>query len=231
MLPLRNEIPTRRFPVVTLVLIAANVSVYLYQLTLNDYQYNAMVFKWAYVPVEYTNSCRSTPANWQCPMVLRSFPACSCMADSCISPATCSISGYSGTMSRITSARSNSSSSTLFRVLRRWLFLPSLPPSRKFRWSALPAPSPAFWALTWRSIPALGSSRWCFLDSSSRPCACRRRYLARFLVCPAIALRVAVVAWWLAGGWGCLVCPCRRICLRLFLFQTDSQKVIAGYYR
>jgi membrane associated rhomboid family serine protease len=56
MIPLRDDIPTRHFPIVTIVLIAANVAVYVYQLTLTGYQYQAMIFKWGFIPIEYTKS-------------------------------------------------------------------------------------------------------------------------------------------------------------------------------
>ncbi len=61
MIPLRDDIPTRGFPVVTASLIAVNVAVYLYQLTLNEYQYGAMIFKWGYMPVEYTHFVQVYP--------------------------------------------------------------------------------------------------------------------------------------------------------------------------
>jgi membrane associated rhomboid family serine protease len=55
MIPLRDDIPTRRFPILTALLIAANVVVYIYQLTLDRYAYTATVFKYAYIPVSYTH--------------------------------------------------------------------------------------------------------------------------------------------------------------------------------
>lgn len=61
MIPLRDDIPTRRFPIITALLVSANVGVYLYQLTLNHYAYNAMVFKFAYIPVEYTRFVQVSP--------------------------------------------------------------------------------------------------------------------------------------------------------------------------
>lgn len=61
MIPLRADIPTRRFPIVTASLIAVNVAVYLYQLTLNEYQYGAMIFRWGYLPIEYTRFVQVYP--------------------------------------------------------------------------------------------------------------------------------------------------------------------------
>ncbi len=54
MIPLRDEVPTRHFPLITVVLIAMNVAVYLYQLFLPEPLLNVMVYKWAYIPIEYT---------------------------------------------------------------------------------------------------------------------------------------------------------------------------------
>ncbi len=54
MIPLRDEVPTRHFPIVTVILIAVNVLVYVYQFFLPDLQLNIMVYKWAYIPIEYT---------------------------------------------------------------------------------------------------------------------------------------------------------------------------------
>lgn len=61
MIPLRDEIPTRTFPLVTVLIIIANVAVYLYQLFLNEYAYTAMVYKWAYIPIEYTQFVQVNP--------------------------------------------------------------------------------------------------------------------------------------------------------------------------
>ncbi len=54
MIPLRDEVPTRHFPLITVILIAINVAVYLYQLFLPELQLNIMVYKWAFIPIEYT---------------------------------------------------------------------------------------------------------------------------------------------------------------------------------
>lgn len=50
MLPLRDENPTRRFPVVNLTLIAINVLVFIYELTLSSGQLEAFFLRWAVVP-------------------------------------------------------------------------------------------------------------------------------------------------------------------------------------
>lgn len=40
---------------ITVLLIVANVAVYLYQLTLRDQQLAAMIYKWGFIPIEYTH--------------------------------------------------------------------------------------------------------------------------------------------------------------------------------
>ncbi len=61
MIPLRDEVPTRSFPVVTVSVIVLNVAIYIYQLTLSQYQYSAMIFKWGYLPIEYTHFVQVYP--------------------------------------------------------------------------------------------------------------------------------------------------------------------------
>ncbi len=61
MIPLRDEVPTRTFPIITVIFIAVNVAVYLYQLFLAEPAYNAMVYKWAYIPIEYTRLIQIEP--------------------------------------------------------------------------------------------------------------------------------------------------------------------------
>lgn len=51
MIPLRDVIPSRRTPIVTLGLIAGNTGVFLYQQSLSDPQLNALVRTFALVPV------------------------------------------------------------------------------------------------------------------------------------------------------------------------------------
>lgn len=50
MIPLRDDNPTKRFPVVTVVLIAANVAVFAYETTLGPSGLQALVGQWAVVP-------------------------------------------------------------------------------------------------------------------------------------------------------------------------------------
>lgn len=61
MIPLRDDNPTRSFPIVTALLIAINVVVYVFQLTLNEHQYVAMIYRWGYIPIEYTHFVQVYP--------------------------------------------------------------------------------------------------------------------------------------------------------------------------
>ncbi len=55
MIPLRDDIPTRRVPIVNYVLIAANVLVYLFQSMLGS-QEQTLVYEFALIPFQFTNS-------------------------------------------------------------------------------------------------------------------------------------------------------------------------------
>ena len=55
MIPLRDEIPTRRVPIVNYALIAANVLVYLFQSMLGS-QEQTLVYEFALIPFEFTSS-------------------------------------------------------------------------------------------------------------------------------------------------------------------------------
>jgi membrane associated rhomboid family serine protease len=65
MIPLRDNVPTRHFPVVTLGLIAANVLVFvLYQDAGADPGFTASVNELAYHPCEIEDSCRRVGEDW-----------------------------------------------------------------------------------------------------------------------------------------------------------------------
>ncbi|MBC8507946.1 MAG: rhomboid family intramembrane serine protease [Anaerolineales bacterium] len=55
MIPLRDEIPTRRVPIINYVLIAANVLVYLFQSILGA-QEQSLVYEFALIPFQFTSS-------------------------------------------------------------------------------------------------------------------------------------------------------------------------------
>lgn len=54
MIPIRDEVPTRRTPVVTVAIIIANLLIHLYQTFLSAQAQTAFIYKWAFIPVEYT---------------------------------------------------------------------------------------------------------------------------------------------------------------------------------
>jgi membrane associated rhomboid family serine protease len=54
MIPLRDVIPSRTTPVVTMVLIAINVVVFVYQFSLGDRGGQAFVFDWGLVPADFS---------------------------------------------------------------------------------------------------------------------------------------------------------------------------------
>ena len=65
MLPLRDNVPTRHFPVVTLGLIAANVLVFvLYQDAGSDPGFTSSLNELAYHPCEVEDSCRQVGEDW-----------------------------------------------------------------------------------------------------------------------------------------------------------------------
>jgi membrane associated rhomboid family serine protease len=55
MLPYKDEIPTRGFPVVTASIILINGFVYVYQLFLSPQAYELMMYKFGFIPIEYTH--------------------------------------------------------------------------------------------------------------------------------------------------------------------------------
>ena len=65
MIPLRDNVPTRHFPVVTLGLIAANVLVFvLYQDAGSDPGFTSSLNELAYHPCEVEDSCRQVGEDW-----------------------------------------------------------------------------------------------------------------------------------------------------------------------
>lgn len=55
MIPLRDEIPTKGFPVVTAGIILLNGLIFVYQMFLDPHSYAVMLARFAYIPVEYTH--------------------------------------------------------------------------------------------------------------------------------------------------------------------------------
>ncbi|MBU6400071.1 MAG: rhomboid family intramembrane serine protease, partial [Verrucomicrobia bacterium] len=55
MIPLRDDIPARRFPAATLAIIGLNAGVFLHELTLG-HRLGPAFFEWGLVPTRYTNA-------------------------------------------------------------------------------------------------------------------------------------------------------------------------------
>ena len=55
MIPIRDQIPTRRVPVVNYLLIAANILVFLFQILAGPYE-DALVYQFALIPVNFTTN-------------------------------------------------------------------------------------------------------------------------------------------------------------------------------
>ena len=58
MIPLRDSNPSRRVPLVTLLVIAANVLIFFYEITLGPAQLNQFVFTFGVVPARLTGAAR-----------------------------------------------------------------------------------------------------------------------------------------------------------------------------
>jgi membrane associated rhomboid family serine protease len=61
MIPLKDEMPTRGFPVVTAGFILINIIVYMYQVFLDPRSYRIMILKYGFIPVEYTSMSHIYP--------------------------------------------------------------------------------------------------------------------------------------------------------------------------
>ncbi len=70
MLPLRDNVPTRRFPIVTVALIVANFAVWLFY-ELPDL--NHAIFQLAFFPCEVENTCRTVGQSWEVTAVSSMF--------------------------------------------------------------------------------------------------------------------------------------------------------------
>lgn len=55
MLPLRDTEPSKKFPIATLSIIALNIMVFVYQITLPDEQALAMIYNYAFIPKRFIN--------------------------------------------------------------------------------------------------------------------------------------------------------------------------------
>ena len=61
MIPLRDNVPARRFPIVTIALIAANVAVFFYQYLLMPETAQRTIFLYGLIPRELTSGVQTVP--------------------------------------------------------------------------------------------------------------------------------------------------------------------------
>ena len=98
MIPIRDGIPTRRFPVVTVLFILINIGVFGVQMFVlgsrGEGALQQALFTYGLVPARVAEDLGRPPGS-------PSSPRCSCTAGSCTSPAICSICGSSATTSRM----------------------------------------------------------------------------------------------------------------------------------
>jgi hypothetical protein len=115
MFPLKDDIPSRTFPFITVLLIALNILAFLYQISLGVGSPAAaraaqeLIQEFGLIPCRLTGACTDPVAGLPSPYVTI---LSSSTAGSCTWAGTCSISGSSATTSRTRSAISASSSST-----------------------------------------------------------------------------------------------------------------------
>ena len=81
MLPLRDDIPSRRFPIATLTLIVLNAVVFFYELQVGQ-RLDEFLLVWAIVPVRYTDPDIASRFTLVAQIVHSSVP-CSCTAAGC----------------------------------------------------------------------------------------------------------------------------------------------------
>jgi membrane associated rhomboid family serine protease len=71
MFPLRDTIPSTRFPTVTVGLILVNALVFLYELSVNARGLDAVFYQWGIVPCSFTGTCQG---RWRTPSGFLSMP-------------------------------------------------------------------------------------------------------------------------------------------------------------
>jgi membrane associated rhomboid family serine protease len=69
MIPLRDDIPTQRRPVVTIALIVINCGIFLYEMSLGTRGFSAFTFKWGLIPAEAVSGIELTPQMATAPAV------------------------------------------------------------------------------------------------------------------------------------------------------------------
>ena len=176
MIPLRDVIPSRTRPVVTVALIALNArSLPAIEQTLGRRQLERFVRTWGLVPAALL------PATWS--------PRCSCTAAGCTSSATCCTCGSSATTSRTGFGHGRFLFFYLLCGAAAALLQVAFSAGSRCRWWAPAAPSPACWA---RYLVMFPRSRVLTLVPDLRLRPDHRsagRASARLLVRPAVAER------------------------------------------
>ena len=92
MIPFKDNIPTRTWPVITVAFIVANCAVFLFQITLPKQAYVDSIYLFGAVPSRLTDL-----SAWLAP---GAHNAAVSVFPSMFMPETCSTSGFSATMSR-----------------------------------------------------------------------------------------------------------------------------------
>lgn len=65
MFPIRDNIPSQRVPYINYAIVAVNVFVWLYQITLPTSQLEALFYQWGLVPAHYSQPTLSAHLSWQ----------------------------------------------------------------------------------------------------------------------------------------------------------------------
>ena len=63
MIPIKDDNPTRRFPLVTVALLAVNIAVFAYEVSLTEAEFLALLNRWAFVPARLAAD-PSSPEVW-----------------------------------------------------------------------------------------------------------------------------------------------------------------------
>ena len=95
MIPLKDLTPRRSVPVVTLLLIAANVAVFIHQISLPPRAADAFIQIYGLVPAKIAYALAGRHYTLAASAACRSSPACFCTAGFSTSSATCGSCGFS----------------------------------------------------------------------------------------------------------------------------------------
>ena len=84
MLPIRDDIPSRTFPVVTIAIIVLNVLAFLHEVRVGD-ELNDFMLTWSLIPIRYTNHSIAAHFNFIEQLIQRQSQAISASATSSLS--------------------------------------------------------------------------------------------------------------------------------------------------